>query len=52
MTKYVNIGGANSRKECYHTNEDCKRIKSNYRKASEHEIEWHELSLCEWCEDE
>jgi len=52
MPKYVNMNGNSSHREVYHTNVDCKRLKNNnFREASENMVEWHELRLCEHCEN-
>lgn len=50
--KYVRIGRKNSNKDVYHTDRDCKRLKSDIRVAPESEIEYHNLTLCQWCDPE
>ena len=50
MTKFVSANRSNSRKEVYHNNKECQRIRSDTRVVSESEIEYHELKLCAWCD--
>ena len=52
MTKYVRIGRRNSKKEAYHTNRNCKRLESDTRPVPQSEIEYHDLTLCQWCDPE
>ena len=48
--KYVRVGRKNSSKHVYHTNKNCKRLQSDTREVSETEIQWQELTLCQWCD--
>jgi hypothetical protein len=50
MTKFVSVNKMNSKKEVYHTNTECKRIRSDVRVVPESEIEYHKLTLCAWCD--
>ena len=48
--KYVRVGRKNSNKNVYHTDRDCKRLKSDVRVVAESEVEYQELTLCQWCD--
>lgn len=50
MTKFVRVGRKNSNKNVYHTDRDCKRLKSDVRVVAESEVEYQELTLCQWCD--
>ena len=47
---YVRVGRKNSNKNVYHTDRDCKRLKSDVRVVAESEVEYQELTLCQWCD--
>lgn len=49
MTKYTTTNPGS--KSVYHLDEDCKRIKGDTKEATKEEIEWHDLTLCEWCDN-
>lgn len=50
MTKYIAEGRANTQQRVYHTNEDCQRLdRSTVREATENEVEYFELRLCQYC---
>lgn len=50
MTKYIRVNSRNSKKTVYHTNTNCKRVTGDMRLVDESEIEYHELTLCTWCD--
>lgn len=50
--KFVHTDRKNSKKNVYHTDRDCTRLKGNGRPVTEAEVEYHELRLCQWCDPE
>jgi len=49
--KYVSPNTGQNHKNVYHTNRNC-RSAENLRPASDHEINHHNLQLCEYCDPE
>jgi len=49
-TKYVSVPGSCGSSAVYHTDKNCKRIKSQTKEVTERYISWHDLDMCEWCE--
>jgi len=52
MTKYVTTSRATSSKTAYHTDPECPRLTHSFREATDREVNWHELDLCHFCENE
>lgn len=53
MTKWVAEGRSNTRRDVFHTDKDCQGLdRSTVREATENEIEYFELRLCEYCDDD
>ena len=50
--KYVSIDRKNSKKEVYHVDRECTRIRSNVRVVADSEIAYHDLTMCKWCDPE
>lgn len=50
MTKYIRANSRNSKKTVYHTNKDCNRVTGDVRIVDQSEIDFHELTLCTWCD--
>jgi len=50
MNKYVHTDRKNSKKNVYHTDRGCTRLKGSGRVVTEAEIEYHDLRLCQWCD--
>lgn len=48
--KYVRTGSRNSTKTVYHIDADCVQLKGDKRIVAESEIEYHSLTLCQWCD--
>jgi hypothetical protein len=48
-TTYIRINTKNSDKTCYHIDPDCARLEE-YREVSQDEIQYHNLTLCEFCD--
>lgn len=50
MTKYVAEGRSNTRRDVFHTDKECQGLdRSSVREATENEIEYFELRLCQYC---
>jgi hypothetical protein len=49
--KYVSPNTGQNHKLVYHTDPNCRSVE-NVRPASDHEIEHHNLDLCEYCDPE
>jgi predicted secreted Zn-dependent protease len=52
MTKYIHAESANNKLTVFHTDKDCQTLKGRVRPVTESEIEYHELTLCQWCDPE
>jgi hypothetical protein len=50
MSKYVHTDRKNSKKNVYHIDRNCTRLKGTGRPVSDSEIEYHNLRLCQWCD--
>lgn len=48
-TKWFSGGASLNKIACYHTDPDCKHLKER-RKATDLEVEWHDLSECQYCQ--
>jgi len=50
MTKYVTEGRCNTRKSVFHTDKECQGLdRSTVREATQNEIEYFDLRLCQYC---
>jgi len=50
MSKYIHSDSQNSKLNVYHTDRNCQTLKGVVRPATDSEIEYHDLELCEWCD--
>lgn len=49
--KFISGNGKHSSKQVYHSSRDCTYLRDTVRPVTDHEIEFHELELCGWCDD-